>query len=140
MALRNYVSQVSGNLNTLVAGSVVAGNTVFLGRASRKVTALTARVQLTAATNTLTMSTKWQGSVDGSTWDDIANGPQNAASVVVTTGTSAKVTKAIPAPDALYGYPFARLAVVTGVATGASGDLYVIDYSYRQLTSADNAA
>lgn len=140
MAIRGFVSATSGTLNTLVSGSVVTGAAIFLGRANKKVGSLSARVQLTAATATITMATKWQVSVDGSTWIDITNGPQNAASVVVTTGTSAIVTKIIPPSDAIYGYPWVRLAVVTGVATGAAGDLYVIDYAYRQLNASDNAA
>lgn len=140
MPIRGFVSPTSGNLNTLVSGSVVTGAAIFLGRTNRKVVSLSARVQLTAATSTLTIATKWQVSVDGTNFVDITNGPQNAASVVVTTGTAAIVTKIIPPPDAIYGYPYARLALVTGVTTGAAGDLYVIDYAYRQLTASDNAA
>lgn len=140
MPIRNAVSASSGNLNTLVAGSIVGGTAIFLGRAYRKITNLSARVQLTAATSTLTMAVKWQTSDDASTWEDLANGPQNAASVVITTGTAAVVKKIIPPPEAIYGKAYVRLAIVTGVATGAAGDLYVIDYSYRQLTASDNAA
>lgn len=140
MAIRSNVSASNGNLNTLVSGTVVPGTAVFIGRAYNKIRALSARVQLTAATATLTMATKWQVSVDNSTFVDVANGTQNAASVVVTTGTSAIKTLVIPAPELVYSYPFARLSVVTGVATGATGDLWVIDYTYRQLTASDNAA
>lgn len=140
MPIRGFVSATSGNLNTLVAGSVVAGASIFLGRANRKVGSLSARVQLTAATSTITMATKWQVSVDGTNWIDVVNGPQNAASVVIATGTAAIVTKIIPAIEIIYGYPYARLSVVTGVATGATGDLYVIDYAYRQYNASDNAS
>lgn len=140
MPIRNAVSASSGNLNTLVAGSVVGGVAIFLGRSNRKIGFLSARVQLTAATATLTMATKWQVSDDSSTWEDVVNGPQNAASVVVTTGTSALVKRIIPPSEAIYGRAYARLAIVTGVATGAAGDLYVIDYSYRQYNASDNAS
>ena len=140
MAIRSFVSASNGTLNTLVAGSVVNGTTVFVGQAYNKIRALSARVQLTAATSTLTMAVKWQVSVDGTNFFDIANGSQNAAAVVVTTGTSAIKKLIIPASELVYAYQYCRLAIVTGVATGAAGDLYVIDYTYRQLTASDNAA
>lgn len=140
MALRSNVSQLSGNLNTLVAGSVVPGNAVFLGNASKKVAFLSAVLLLTAATATITISAKWQVSKDGATWVDLTNGPQNAASVVLVTGTASAVTKVMPVPDAVYGWQYVRVALVTGVVTGNTGDLYTIGYSYRQLTASDNTA
>lgn len=140
MAIRSNVSASNGTLNTLVSGSVVPGTAIFIGRAYNKIRALSARVQLTAATATLTMATKWQVSVDNTTFVDVVNGTQNAASVVLATGTAAIVTKVIPCPELVYAYPFCRLSVVTGVATGAAGDLWVIDYTYRQLTASDNAS
>jgi len=140
MALRNAVAATSGNLNTLIAGSVQAGTAIFMGQSWRKVLGLSALVSVTAATSTLTLAAKWQVSVDNSTWLDVANGTQNAASVVLATGTAAIVTKVIPAPDVVYGYPYARVAVVTGVTTAAAGDLYAMSYSYRQLTGAEGAS
>lgn len=140
MSLRNAVSATAGNLNTLVAGSVQAGTAIFLGRAWRKVAGLSALVSVTAATSTLTLAAKWQVSVDNSTWLDVANGTQNAASVVLATGTTTIVTKVLPAPDVVYGYPFARVAIVTGVATAGASDLYAMSYSYRQLTGAEGAS
>lgn len=140
MSLRNAVGATSGNYNTLVAGTVTGGSAVFLGQSWRKVAGLSALVSVTAATSTLTFAAKWQVSVDGSTWLDIANGSQNAAAVVLATGTAAIVTKVIPAPDSVYGYPYARVAVVNAVATGAAGDLYAMSYSYRQLSGAEGAS
>lgn len=140
MSLRQAVASSNGNFNAQPAGTVIAGSSIFLGQSWRKVSGLSSLVTLTAATATLTMATKWQASNDGVTWYDIANGSQNAAAVAVTTGTSAAVVKVIPAPDSVYGYAFARLAVVSGVATGAAGDLYVVSYNYRQLTGAEGAS
>jgi hypothetical protein len=139
MAIRNNVSTSTGTLNTLVSGSVVGGSAIFLGNSAKKVQSLSARLLLTAATSTITISAKWQVSKDGSTWEDVTNGSQNAASVVLTTGTAAQVTKNVPAPDAIFGWQYTRIALVTGVVTGAAGDLYTIGYSYRQLTASDNA-
>lgn len=128
----------SGTLNTLVAGSVVNGSSVVLGDSVRaKLKMLSAVVGGTAATATLTIAGKWQVSNDNSTWVDLANGAQNAASVVLATGTSAAFVKAIPSPDCIYAYPFARFSLVTGVATGAAGDLYSIGYSLRTSRSLD---
>ena len=137
--IRNQVAAASGNLNGLTAGSVVGGNAVFMGNVWKKVANLSALLKLTAATNTLTMAAKWQVSNDNSTWYDVANEPQNPAAVVITTGTAAEVDKVMPAPDAIYGWQYARIAIVTGVATGASGDLYTIAYNYRQLSGAEAA-
>ncbi len=123
------------NLDTLVAGSVVGGNAVELGdNARQKARSLSALVVVDAETNTITVAAKWQVSNDGATWVDVANGSQNAASVVLATGTAgadALVTRMIPAPESIYGWRKARLALVTGVATGAATDTYAISYCYR---------
>ncbi len=139
MGLRYNVSGVSGNANTLVAGSVIAGNSVFMGANFRKVRDLIALVSFTAATSTLTATGKWQGSNDNSTWVDLA-GANNSANVTFTTGTAAIVTKSLDAPLGVYGWKYARFVFVTGVATGAAGDLYSIAYSYRQLTGAEGVS
>jgi len=138
MALRYNTQATSGNLSTLVAGSTVGGAAVNLGDNTRtKVKDLSALVSVTAATATLTVSVKWQVSNDATVWVDLANGTNNAASVVFTTGTSSIVTKAIPAPSAVFGWRFARIALVTGVVTGAVGDLYALGYCDRSTRSLD---
>jgi hypothetical protein len=136
MGLRYNVSAVSGNANTLIAGSVIAGNAVFMGQNFRKVASLVAIVSFTAATSTLTATGKWQGSNDNATWIDLA-GSNAAANVTFATGTAAIVTKGIDAPLGAYGWKYVRFCLVVGVATGNVGDLYSIGYSYRQLTGAE---
>lgn len=136
MAKRFNSSAVSGNADTLVAGSAINGNTLFLGGDSEKVKNLSAVLNLDIETSSLTMAAKWQVSNDASTWYDVAHGSQNAAAVVLGTGTGgadAAITKAVPAPDSIYGYRFARLALVTAGATGAAVDTYSIGYSYNQV-------
>lgn len=130
---------VTGNLNTLVAGTTVAntGQVNVSDSTRAKLKMLSALVSVTAATSTLTVTAKWQVSLDASTWIDVANGPQNAASVVFATGTSAIVTKTIDAPGGVYAWPFSRVALVTGVATGAAGDLYSVGYRARTSASLD---
>ncbi len=142
MSLRYNYSPVTGTADTLVAGSVITGNTLLVNDGNRqKVFNLSALVNLDVETSTLTMSSKWQVSPDGSTWTDIANGTQNAAAVVLGTGTAgadASILKVLPAPDAVYGFKFARCSLVTGVTTGAAVDTYSLGYnlSTRPRTTA----
>ena len=131
MGLKYNVSGVSGNANTLASGSVIAGNAIMMGQNARKVRSLIALVSFTAATSTLTATGKWQVSNDASTWVDCAL-PNNAANVTFTTGTAAIKTASIEAPQGVYGWKFARFVFLTGVTTGAAGDLYSIAYSYWQ--------
>lgn len=130
---------VTGNLNTLVAGTTVTNTgSINVSDSSRpKLKMLSSQVSVTAATATLTVTAKWQVSLDATTWLDVANGSQNAASVVFATGTSAIVTKVIDAPAGVYAWPYARVALVTGVATGAAGDLYSVGYRARTSQSLD---
>jgi hypothetical protein len=136
MAMR-YNAHVTATLNfdTLVAGSVVGGNAVDIGdNTNQKVRSLSALVVVEAETNGITFTGKWQVSNDGTTWVDIANGTQNAAGVALATGTAgddAVVTRAYPAPDAVYGWRKARFAITNGSQTGAVTDTYKIGYCYR---------
>ena len=139
MALRYNVSGVSGNANTLVAGSVIAGNAIFCGSNYQKVSNLSALVSVTAATSTITFTGQWQVSNDNSTWVRSAYA-NNAAYVTIATGTAAIVTTAFDADDSVYGWRYVRFVLITGVATGAAGDLYSIAYGYRQLTGAEGHA
>lgn len=135
MAMRYSVNSTSGNANGSVAGTVVGGTALVMGDNARmKVKNLSALVTVLAETNTLTWSAKWQVSNDNSTWVDVTNGPQNAAAVAIATGTAgadAAVSRTIGAPEAVYGWRYARIAVFNGVATGASADTYALSYSYR---------
>lgn len=128
---RYNVSAVTGNADTLTAGSVIEGNAVDTSRMSKG--SLSALVSVDCETNTLTMVAKWQVSNDSSTWVDVAL-TNNAANVTLATGTAsadATVTKAIVAPDAVFGWTYARLVIVTGVVTGNAVDTYSIGYCYR---------
>jgi hypothetical protein len=135
MTMRYNAHASSGNADTLAAGSTIAGSAVNLGdNARQKVKNLSALVTVDAETTSLTFAAKFQVSNDNSTWVDVAHGSQNAASVVLATGTAgadAAVTKAIPAPDAIYGWRYARIALVTAGATGATVDTYSLSYCYR---------
>lgn len=135
MQKRFIVDVVTGTAAGVTAGSSVAGNSVFMGQDSRKVTDLSAVVTVDAETSTLTFTAKWQGSFDASTWYDIANEPANTAGTAIATGTAgadAAVTKAVPAPQGIEGWKYSRLALVVGVTTGTTNDTYSIGYCYNQ--------
>jgi hypothetical protein len=135
MALRYNDKSSSGNANTLASGSVVAGTAVDMGdNARKKVRDLSALVTVLAETSTFTWAGKWQVSNDNSTWVDLTHGSQNAAAVVISTGTAgadSAVSKAFTAPDSIYGWKKARFALVTGGTTGQAADTYAIGYCYR---------
>jgi hypothetical protein len=97
---------------------------------------LSARVYWSAYTNTMTLTGKWQGSADNSTWRDF-HGQNNAAHVVLqtSTGTGAKY---IEAPLAVHGLPYVRFALVSGVASGTVGDTYSMSYNYVKRDKADD--
>lgn len=136
MPLR-YAAHTTGtlNLNGVSAGTTTGGNSVLMGDNSRqKVQALSALVTVDAETDTIVLTGKWQVSNDNSTWVDLAHGTQNAAGVALATGTAgadASVTKAFQAPDAVYGWRYARFAIVNTVAAGLTADTYNISYCYR---------
>lgn len=135
MTMRYNAHLSSGTLDTLVAGSVVGGTAVDVGDNARlKARFLSALVVVEAETTSLTLTAKWQVSNNGSTWVDVANGSQNAAGVVMATGTGgddAIVTRMFPAPDSINGWRKARIALVTAGATGAAVDTYALGYCYR---------
>ncbi len=135
MTKRFNVSQATGTADAVAAGSAVFGNTVFLGSDSAKVTNLSALAVVDIETNTITLTARWQVSNDATTFYDVAHGTENAAGVVLGTGTGgadAAITRVIPAPDAVYGWRYARLALYVGVTTGATVDTYTIGMSYVQ--------
>ena len=132
--LRYEAHKVTGTATGVASGGQVNGNSVFIGGTRQKAKDLSATITADAETNTLTFTAKWQASNDDSTWVDVANGPQNAAGVALATGTGAAdaaVTKALPAPSAIEGFKFARMALVVGAVTGTDDDTYEIAYNYR---------
>lgn len=135
MTMRYAAHSSSGDFNGSGAGTVKGGTAVEIGdNARQKVRNLSALVVVDCETSTMTMTGSWQVSNDGATWVDVSNGTQNAAGVVLATGTAgadAAVTKAYPAPDAVYGWRKARFALTNGVTTGGAADVWTISYCYR---------
>jgi hypothetical protein len=137
---RYNISATTGTFDAIAAGSAKTGTALFLGKSYKKVANLSALVTTLAETDTITLTARWQVSNDNATFVNVSHGSQNAAGVALGTGTAGAdtaVTVAIPAPDAVYGWKFARLAIVVGVATGATVDTYSIGYVYDQLHAAE---
>jgi hypothetical protein len=131
LRLNNQLSS-TGTFNTITAGNSVAMSTVNM--TGVQFGTLSAECTTLGETNTITLTPKWQVSRDGgSTWLDVAPNPVNGAYTIQSTGTAGgdvAVTKVIQAPDAVYGFPLARLAVTVGVVTGGASDTYTTAYSW----------
>lgn len=95
---------------------------------------LSATVYGQATTDTLTITPKWQArnTVGAGTWYDVF-APNNAANVVMVTGTGSAVaaTRSIPAPRAVYAAMEARCIVATGVGVATTGDEFSVSYNFR---------
>lgn len=130
----NNQNASSGTFNGVTATSVVAMSTVTMANVTPGT--LAAELTTLAETNTMTLTPKWQVSRDGgSTWLDVAPNAANGAYTAQSTGTAGAdvaVTKVIQAPDAVYAYPLARIAVTVGVATGGASDTYANSYSWTK--------
>jgi hypothetical protein len=117
-------------LNGVTAGSIQAGPTLLMSRVSKGT--LSALVALDAETNTITLEASWFVSNDNTTYVKVP--PLNNATVVVwatgTAGADATVTKVLSAPDACYGYRYARIGVTVGVTNALAADTYAIGYNY----------
>lgn len=130
--MKQFNAHVATGTATGVSNDSVSGNSVFLGKnAGQKVTDLSAVLTVTAATASITLTPNWQVSNDDTTFYDIANAPDVPAALPIATGTSAELSKVVPAPAAVHAYQFARCQLTVGGATGTASDLYSIGYSYR---------
>lgn len=124
------VAAVTGNLNTIVAGTSTAGTVVRTELMEPG--CLACEFTLLAETNTITLEARWEVSDDNSTWVDMPV-QNNAAVTVIGTGTAgadSAVTKAIVAPHACVAYRYVRPVVVNRVVTGATGDTYSMTVRY----------
>jgi hypothetical protein len=121
---------------TALTGSApqqASGNTVLMNDV--EVGTLSAYTSCLVTVSSLTMTGKWQVSIDNSTWVDCATA-NNAANVAIATGTGSGVTttRVIEAPRGVYGHLYARFVVVTGAqsALGAASEEVAISYNYRR--------
>lgn len=135
---RHNVSVATGNFTGATTGSattsLVAGNSVFIGKDEKKVIDLAAHVVATITMTGATLKLKWQGSNDASTWIDLANDSANQAAVAFATGVASGTTLGFPAPAAAYAYKYARpVSVWTSTTAGTTNDAISIGLNYRQI-------
>lgn len=124
------VAAVTGNLNTVVAGTSTAGTVLRTELAEPG--CISCEFALLAETNTITLEGRWEVSDDNSTWVDMPL-QNNAAVTVLGTGTAgadSTVTKALPAPLGASSYKYIRPVVVNRVVTGATADTYSMTLRY----------
>lgn len=123
----------AGVLTGAVAGTQTGAG--FIDMTRLEPGTLSAQVTVDAETNTIQLFADWQVSRDNSTWLTVSGTPGNAANVVLATGTGgadASVTRVIPAPGAVYSFPFARVAIRNEVAAGLVADTYSVAYVARK--------
>lgn len=87
-----------------------------------------------AGTGSLALTGKWQVTDTPNTsasWVDARLGHAPADVAIVTASTD---TRYVEAPDSVYGYKFARYAIVTSGATavGSTTDEYWIEYQFMR--------
>ena len=140
MTIRFNQFASSGTVDTIIVGDQVNGTPVPMGRISSRLRSLSAFVTVDAETSTLTLAAKWQVSNDRLVWVDVAHASQNPTAVVLGTGTAGAdplITRAIPAPDAVNSWAWARLSLVVGGVTGTTADTWSVGYCFRQVVGGD---
>lgn len=132
--LYDYLNTGVVDMNGIVADVITGGPTLDMRLVRQELNTLSALVALDAETNTVTLEAYWQVSNDATTWVDTTPF-NNAARVVWATGTGgadALVTQVLPAPDAVYGWRYARVCVVNRVVNAVTGDTYEIGYCFEK--------
>ncbi len=119
-------------LNGAVAGTIVGGPSLNMDLVSKGT--LSARCDVDAETNTITLAALWEVSDTGlpGSWRRAVN-DVNATPVVLATGTAgadASVVRNVSPPDAVYGCKFARCSIQVGVVTGTASDLATVGYDF----------
>jgi hypothetical protein len=134
LAESNIKHQVVGiaaetNFPSGSAPQVLDGNTIIMARVAPD--SLGCLVTTTPATSTLTIYARWQVSDNSTTWYNCAQS-NNAANVIIATGTVSATSVVIAAPGCVYAWRYARIELYTGVASSTTGDLGAAFYSYRE--------
>lgn len=110
----------------IAAGTVTGGPEIVTARVKQGT--LSALVKLTAATATIALRARWEvATTTGGTFYPVMM-PDNAPEKVAVIGTAAAISFVLQAPDSVYGWPIARIAIVNEVVTGQAGDKYQIGY------------
>jgi 3-hydroxyisobutyrate dehydrogenase-like beta-hydroxyacid dehydrogenase len=127
---------INGQSHT-APGNVVAGNALLMQDV--KPGTLAGYVDVTANTNTMTLSVKWQVSNDNSTFYDAqivgasAVASSDTPEILSTgTGSSVETKKVLAAPPSVYGWRYCRMVLVVGVAdSGSASDGWAYSFNYQ---------
>lgn len=117
---------VAGSTVGTAAGNVVQMQNVEVG------THLCAKVSMVVNTTSLTLTPKWQGSHDGTNWEDLFSG-NGAANIATAAGTGSNVTTAKTLHLPVVPFRLVRLVFVTAGATAhATNDTFSVVYHWIQ--------
>jgi len=120
-----------------VPGTVTPGPTLDMSLVATGT--LSAKTELLAETNTITLEVLWQTSNDaGANWARVTD-DKNQSTTVLATGTGGAdvlTTTRINAPDAVYGCDLCRVALINRVVNGAAADTYKFGYDFVAAKSA----
>ena len=120
-------------LNTVVAGTTAGGPALSVAGTDPENGSIVANVSVASTTSTITILPKWQVSQDNVTWTNLKLMNTPAEVTVAAAGSGSLVTTTYAQTCPINPpYPYVRLAVVTGAATGGAGDNVTISYNYRK--------
>jgi hypothetical protein len=128
-------SQIPLNGITATSTTSTAGLALQVGGVNNiEFDSLSALVETDLTTNTITATTKWQVSNDGTNWVDLLGKNLAANATKSAAGTGGLVTtQYVQVCDGFdYSWPYIRLAVLVGVVTGAAGDNVTVAYNWRK--------
>lgn len=121
---------------TATSTTSVAGLVILVGGPQFNIEweSLLAIVETNLTTSTITATTKWQVSNDGTVWLDLLgkNGAANVTKAAAGTGSLVTTQYAQAFDGVNPGTPYLRLAVLVGVATGGAGDNVTVSYNWRK--------
>jgi hypothetical protein len=129
-----FGSQIALNGITANSTASTAGLVFSYGANDVEWESFAALVETDLTTSTITVASKFQGSMDGTNWVDIINLNGVSKLQIAAAGTGSLITTQYFHPLAGINpfTKFIRAAVVVGVATGAAGDNVTISYSFRK--------
>ncbi len=131
---KNQTATAATAVGAEVVGTVVgtaAANKILMDRIARG-TSLAAKVSMVVKTSSCTLTPKWQGSHDGTNWEDLFT-VNSAANVATAGGTGSAVTTARTLLLPVVPFLYARVVFVVGGATAhITDETYAVSYHYLE--------
>lgn len=128
----NQKTMAATATTAVAAGSTVSGastNIVAMDRIAPGTT-MVAKVTMVVNTTSLTLAPQWQGSNDGTNWENLYQ-PNSAANVATAAGTGSNVTTARSIMLPVLPYKYVRMTWLTAGATAhATNDTVAVSYHW----------